>query len=157
MNCKTAPPFAKGLFLLEDHMFSITYATMNEMQYVCHGGNLAETEFALKVRDKRCYILRYNEKPIGVMVYNLIFDFVPFLTLMHLEDDYQRKGLGTKAMFYWEDEMRNMGHKMIMLSTQVDEDAQHFYRKLGYKDMGTIVMDIPPYQQPLEMFMGKAL
>jgi len=46
---------------------------------------------------------------------------------------------------------------MIMVSTQVDEDDQHFYRKLGYKDMGSIVMDIPPYVQPLEMFLGKAL
>jgi len=138
-------------------MFTITYATIQDKQYVCPGENLSESEFELKVRDKRCYILRYNESPIGVMVFNLIFDFVPFLTLMYLEDSFQRKGYGTKAMAYWENEMRLLGHKMIMVSTQVDEDAQHFYRKLGYKDMGTIVIDIPPYEQPLEMFMGKAL
>jgi len=60
-------------------------------------------------------------------------------------------------MTHWEDEMRALGYKMIMVSTQVDEDGQHFYRKLGYKDMGAIVMDIPPYAQPLEMFMGKGL
>jgi len=138
-------------------MFSITYATIQDKQYVCPSENLSESEFELKVRDKRCYILRYDERPIGVMVFNLIFDFIPFLTLMYLESSYQRKGFGTKAMSYWEDEMRSLGYKMIMVSTQVDEDAQHFYRKLWYKDMGTIVIDIPPYEQPLEMFMGKAL
>ena len=138
-------------------MFTITYATMDDINYVCTGENLSELEFGRKVRDKRCYILRYEEKPIGVMVFNLIFDFVPFLTLMRLEEPYQRKGYGTRAMAHWEEEMRSLGHKMIMLSTQVDEEGQHFYRKLGYKDMGTIVMDIPPYEQPLEMFMGKAL
>ena len=53
--------------------------------------------------------------------------------------------------------MRELGYRMIMVSTQVDENGQHFYRKLGYKDMGAIVMDIPPYEQPLEMFMGKPL
>ena len=142
---------------MRDKMFAITYATMADKQYVCTGESLSESEFELKVRDKRCYILRYSGERIGVMVFNLMFDFVPFLTLMYLEDQYQRKGFGTTAMSFWEDEMRSLGYKMIMLSTQVDEEGQHFYRKLGYKDMGSIVMDIPPYQQPLEMFMGKAL
>ena len=138
-------------------MFTITYATLQEKEYVYTGEHLSESEYELKVRDKRCYILRYDGKPIGVMVFNLIFDFIPFLTLMYLETLYQRKGYGTKAMAYWENEMRSLGHKMIMVSTQVDEEGQHFYRKLGYKDMGSIVMDIPPYEQPLEMFMGKPL
>ena len=35
--------------------------------------------------------------------------------------------------------------KMVMVSTQVDEEAQHFYRKLGYKDAGGFVVDIPGY------------
>ena len=138
-------------------MFTVSYATIDDMQYVCPGENLSESEFELKVRDKRCYILHYNNERIGVMVFNLIFDFIPFLTLMYLEEPYQRKGYGTKAMNHWESEMRLHGYKVIMVSTQVNENAQHFYRKLGYKDMGSIVMDIPPYEQPLEMFLGKAL
>lgn len=28
---------------------------------------------------------------------------------------------------------------------QVDETAQHFYRKLGYKDSGSLIIDIPTY------------
>ena len=78
-------------------------------------------------------------------------------TLLWLEEPHRGKGYGTKSMSHWESEMSSLGYKMIMVSTQVDEDGQHFYRKLGYKDMGAIVMDIPPYEQPLEMFLGKAL
>ena len=139
-------------------MFTISYAAMEDKQYVMSYGNaMKESEFDLKVRDKRCYILRESGKTIGTMRFNLIFDFIPFLSLMWLEEPYRYKGYGTKAMAHWENEMGAAGYKMVMISTQVDEDAQHFYRKLGYKDMGTIVMDIPPYEQPLEMFMGKAL
>lgn len=138
-------------------MFIISHATIQDKDYVCPGENLSENEFELKVRDKRCYMLYYDDKRIGVMVFNLIFDFIPFLTLMYLEEAYQKKGYGTKAMRHWENEMRLLGYKMIMVSTQVNENAQHFYRKLGYKDMGSIVMNIPPYEQPLEMFLGKAL
>ena len=139
-------------------MLSISYATMQDKKYALSIGNdMPEREFDLKVRDKRCYILREGKEIIGIMRYNLIFDFVPFLSLIWLDESCQGKGYGTQAMKFWEDEMRGLGHKMIMISTQVDEDGQHFYRKLGYKDMGAIVMDIPPYQQPLEMFIGKAL
>jgi len=138
-------------------MLSISYATMQDKEYVASVGIIPQSEVELKIRDKRCYILREGAEVIGIMRFNLIFDFVPFLSLMWLEEPYRSKGYGTQAMTHWEDEMRGLGHKMIMISTQVDEDGQHFYRKLGYRDMGAIVMDIPPYEQPLEMFMGKAL
>jgi len=143
-------------------MLSISYATKQDFDYIHSIGHwasshLAEKEFEAKIRDQRCYILQEDEETIGLLRFNMIFEFIPFLTLIWIEEPYRSKGYGAKAMAHWENEMRSLGYKMIMTSTQVDEDAQHFYRKLGYKDMGTIVMDIPPYEQPLEMFMGKAL
>ena len=60
-------------------------------------------------------------------------------------------------MEHWEREMKAAGHGMVMLSTQVDEDSQHFYRKLLYKDSGGFVIDIPGYEQPMEMIMVKSL
>ena len=49
------------------------------------------------------------------------------------------------------------GYGMVLTSTQVDETAQHFYRKNGYKDCGSLVMNIPGYEQPMEMFLSKGL
>lgn len=37
----------------------------------------------------------------------------------------------------WEKDMKEQGYGMLLTSTQVDETAQHFYRKLGYKDSGS--------------------
>jgi len=45
----------------------------------------------------------------------------------------------------------------FLTSTQVNEDAQHFYRKLGYKDCGGFVIDVPGYEQPMEMFLIKGI
>ncbi len=39
----------------------------------------------------------------------------------------------------------------------VDDDAQHFYRRLGYKDCGGFVVDVLGYEQPMEMIMIKAI
>ena len=49
------------------------------------------------------------------------------------------------------------GYGMVMSSTQVDEDAQHFYRKPGYKDCGGFTVDTPGYEQPMELFMSKKI
>ena len=53
--------------------------------------------------------------------------------------------------------MKEQGYGMLLTSTQVDEDAQHFYRRLGYRDCGGLVMDVPGYEQPMELFLVKAI
>jgi ribosomal protein S18 acetylase RimI-like enzyme len=60
-------------------------------------------------------------------------------------------------MGFWEKEMQQRGHKMLLTSTQVDEEAQHFYRKLGYQDAGSLLITIPEYQQPMELFLVKRI
>lgn len=47
-------------------------------------------------------------------------------------------------MEYWEQDMKRQGYGMLLTSTQVDETAQHFYRKLGYKDCGGFVIVFLP-------------
>jgi|GEM_PF-3769512 Peptidase family S51. len=58
-------------------------------------------------------------------------------------------------MLAWEEEMRKRGYKMVMTSTQSDEQAQHFYRRLGYKEKGSLSFDNAPFEQPQEMVMMK--
>jgi hypothetical protein len=60
-------------------------------------------------------------------------------------------------MDFWESEMADRGYKVCMTSTMVNEESQHFYRKIGYKDCGCLVLDIPGFEQPMEMFLIKAL
>lgn len=119
--------------------------------------HLPEAEFTNKVRDKRGYILSYDNKPVGMLRYNLFWDNTPFCTLLFIDREYRNKGYGKILMEYWENDMKSQGYGMVLVSTQVDEGAQHFYRKLGYKDCGGLVIDIPRYAQPMEMFMVKAI
>ena len=119
--------------------------------------HLPETEFVNKVRDKRGYILLLDGVPIGLLRYNLFWDNTPFCTMLFIDRDCQGKGYGKKLMELWENDMKLQGYGMLLTSTQVDEDSQHFYRKLGYKDCGGFVIDIPKYAQPMEMFLVKSI
>lgn len=119
--------------------------------------HLSKAEFEKKVRDRRGYVMLENDDLVGLLRYNLFWDNTPFCTLIFIDWPYQAKGYGKRLMEFWEQEMKNAGYGMAMVSTQVDENAQHFYRKLGYKDCGSLVMDIPGYEQPMEMFLAKKL
>lgn len=118
---------------------------------------LPEDQFKQKVRDKMGYVLWVEGAPVGLLRYNLFWDEHPFCTMLYVADTYQGKGYGKALMEFWEKEMQQLGYKMLMTSTQVDEDAQHFYRKLGYQDAGSLLITVPEYQQPMELFLIKKI
>ncbi len=120
-------------------------------------GHLSETEFERKIRDKMGYVLIKNNIPIGLLRYHLFWDNTPFCTMLFVEWEYQQNGYGRKLIEFWENDMKSLGYGMIMTSTQVDEDAQHFYRKMGYQDSGGLIINIPKYEQPMELFFIKAI
>lgn len=139
-------------------MIDIRYVQMEDKEFWYRlDKHLPETEFVNKVRDKRGYILLLDGVPIGILRYNLFWDNTPFCTLIFVEWDYQGKGYGRRLIEFWENDMKRKGYGMLLTSTQVDESSQHFYRKLGYKDCGGVVIDIPEYAQPMEMFLIKSV
>lgn len=103
------------------------------------------------------YVLLDNSTPIGLLRYNLFWDNIPFCTMLFINRASQHKGYGKKLMEFWEKDMKSLGYGMIMTSTQVDELAQHFYRKIGYQEAGGLIINIPKYEQPMEMFFIKAI
>ena len=114
--------------------------------------HLPETEFDRKVRDRMGYILSEDDSPAALLRYHLFWDNTPFCTMLFVDWEHQGKGYGRELMSRWEEDMKKAGYGMVMVSTQVDEQAQHFYRKLGYQDAGGLVITIPGYEQPMELF-----
>ena len=119
--------------------------------------HLPESGFEEKVRNRHGYVLLDGEKIIGVLRYNLFWDNTPFCTLLFIDEKYRGRGCGKLLMEHWESDMKSQGYGMLMTSTQVNEEAQHFYRELGYKDCGGFVVDVPGYEQPMEMIMIRAI
>ncbi len=116
-----------------------------------------ESIFNSHVYTRTGYIIEDNNKSIGIMYYTLMWNKIPFLNLIYLLENYRCKGFGTQSINLWEDDMRIRGYKMVLVSTQVDEKAQHLYRKLGYKDCGVLILGDTLFKQPAELFMRKNL
>lgn len=113
--------------------------------------------FHNRVHTKTGFVLWEAERPIGLMWYCALWDNLPYLNLIFLLPEYRGKGFGAAAMLQWEQEMKKRGFRTLLVSTQVDESAQFFYRKLGYVDCGGLVLEGTPFSQPMELFMRKVL
>ena len=120
-------------------------------RHVCRVG------FVAAVRWSMAWWVLEEGQPVGVLRYQLFWEQIPFLNLLFLKASARRQGHGRAAMALWEAEMSRAGHGMVLVSTQSDEPAQHFYRKLGYRDCGCLLLDIPGYRQPAELFLCKEL
>ena len=116
-----------------------------------------EEQYANRVLTKSGYVIWDGDEPVGLMHHAVLWDNLPFLNLIYIREECREKGYGTEAMRLWEEDIKNRGYKMVLISTQVDEDAQHWYRKLGYVDCGGLLMNGTPFEQPMEMFMRKVL
>lgn len=91
---------------------------------------------------------------VGVLRYSLFWQSIPFLDLLYIDEAYRGKGFGSRMMREWEDDMRSCGYTYVMTSTQSDEEAWHFYEKLGYRKVGGF---LPPEQEAEEWIYLKEL
>lgn len=113
--------------------------------------------FLRKCRDEAAYFVMQEEEVVGVLRYSFFWDAIPFLDLLFLKEEYRRKGIGAAVMHLWEQKMKEAGYETVLLSTQADEDAQHFYRKIGYTDCGCLLLNDGAHKQPTELFFKKEL
>ena len=118
---------------------------------------LPEAEFEEKVRTRRGLVYLEDGRIAGILRWNLFWDEIPFCTLLYIREDCRGKGYGRALMARWEADMAARGHGMVLTSTQADETAQLFYRKLGYGDCGGFAPHIPGYAQPTELILAKGL
>ena len=137
---------------------SIRYATEADRDFwFSLDRHLSRDEFKRKLRDRMCYVLTQAGRPAAILRYSLFWDSIPFCTMLYVMDGEQRKGLGRMLMEHWEKEMKDRGYGLVMTSTQENEEAQYFYRAIGYTDCGELNLPFPGYEQPTELIMGKAL
>jgi len=103
----------------------------------CH---LTEEIIRKKISDREIIVTEAAGKVIGLLRFGYFWDIYPFMNLIIIDEEYQRKGIGKQLVIFWEEEMKKRKHKYVLTSTQSDEEAQHFYRKLGYNDAGSLIL-----------------
>lgn len=126
---------------------TIRHATINDISLVLlHDRHISKRELENSVFLGRVLIAELNGNFIGWLRYNLFWDNTPFMNLLYVLEGHQLKGFGTRLVSFWEDEMRALGYKTVLTSTQQNETAQHFYTRLGYKAIGGFTIPGDTYE-----------
>ncbi|KQX46879.1 MULTISPECIES: GNAT family N-acetyltransferase [unclassified Paenibacillus] len=133
----------------------IVVATDSDYGYIRERDHhILENLILPKIKKKEIYILRnQDESNIGWMRYGYFWDNTPFMNMIWVDELYRGKGVGKQVVLLWEDEMKQNGFKLVMTSTQANEEAQHFYRNLGYRDAGCLLLE----NEPMEIILTKKL
>ena len=135
-------------------MIEIRFATSQDYDYLVHNDRHIKPEVVeKKIEDAEIIVVLDNAKNIGWLRFNYFWDEIPFMNMLWIEEDYRRKGIGTRLVNFWEIEMQKRGNNQVMTSTLSDETAQHFYRKLEYQDCGSLLLP----DEALEILFLKSL
>ena len=135
-------------------MIELVYADQNDYIFLKENDSDIENEVLKeKIKAKEIILLKENGQTIGWLRYGLFWDMIPFMNMLQIKETYRRKGLGKQLVLFWESEMKKYGHKFVMTSSQSDEEGQHFYRNLEYKDTGSLLLP----KEPLEIIFIKDL
>lgn len=104
-----------------------------------------------KISDKNILIVEKDGEFAGWLRYNLFWDEMPFMNMLFVTEKFRGTGIGGELVRSWEKMMSEQGYKFLLTSTQANEYAQHFYRKLGYSDLGGFF----PFGEEYEIILGK--
>lgn len=120
---------------------SVRLADNDDLPYLIHNDNhISSAIMTRKVEDNEVLVLRVSASYGGWLRWGYFWDFIPFMNMLRVADHLQRQGFGRQLVTAWEHKMQSAGHRIVMTSTLADENAQHFYRKLGYVDTGALLL-----------------
>lgn len=120
-------------------------AIMADLDWLAaHDRHIAREELEESLRRGRLLLMEQGGERVGWLRWNLFWDNTPFMNLLYLLEGRRGQGLGKAMVARWEADMAALGHKLVMTSTQSNEDAQHFYRRLGYRDAGALLLPGEP-------------
>lgn len=120
---------------------------------IAHRRHVTEAIIRRRVSQRQVVVARARDAIIGWLRFGLFWDAVPFMNMLFVLEAHRGKGVGRALVEFWERQMAEAGHEAVMTSTQSDEQAQHFYRRLGYQEIGGFV----PPGEPLEIVFHKRL
>jgi ribosomal protein S18 acetylase RimI-like enzyme len=115
--------------------------------------HIARSVIREKVARREVMVAYVEDRPVGFLRHGYLWDEIPFMNLLWVEEASRGKGYGTQLVAFWEREMRNLGHDAVMTSSLSNERAQHLYRRLGYVGVGSLLMP----DEPLEIVFLKGL
>ena len=132
----------------------VAFAGLDDLDFlVAEDHHVTRDVIRDKIARREVMVAHVENRRVGFLRHGYFWDEIPFMNLLWVEEQSRGQGYGTQLVSFWESEMRKLGHDSVMTSSSSSERAQHLYRRLGYVDVGSLLMP----DEPLEIVVLKGL
>ena len=132
----------------------VRYGGAEDLELIAgYDGHISKEELGALLEKRRVLILTCGVEFAGWLRYNLFWDNTPFMNMLYLLEKYRGQGLGALLTERWEEDMRALGFSLVLTSSLSNERAQFFYRRHGYVDCGSLLLE----SEALEIIFQKKI
>lgn len=136
----------------ENYSVKIRLAEEADLDTLCQNDkHIPADMMKKKIADKTILVAELDGEFAGWLRYGMFWDEIPFMNMLFVPEKFRGIGIGIRLVGEWERLMFGAGYEMLLTSTQANEYSQHFYRKLGYTDIGGFT----PFVGEYEIILGK--
>jgi hypothetical protein len=112
--------------------------------------HVSEPMLRAKLTNGEVLVARKGATLLGSLRFGFFWDRIPFMDMLSVEEPCRCPGTGKGLVDPWETRLAQQGHACGRTSTLAEETAQHFCRKLGYRDAGALLL---PGEAPELLFL----
>lgn len=99
--------------------------------------HVSEAVVKRKIEEKAVILAEVDGETVGYLRVEYLWLKVPYLSVIHVNEEHQRRGVGTAMIKFLEEHLRRHGHNVLYSSSQVNEPGpQMWHRKIGFKKCG---------------------
>ena len=118
----------------------IKFASNEDKQLILKHEDYLKEKRLSQILENNEIILAYDkERNIGYLRYQLFWTKLPYLTLIIVDKEYRKKGVGRSLLLFLEKHLRSLGfNRLLSSSTANDSDPQAWHKKVGFKEVGLV-------------------
>ena len=117
----------------------VRLATLADLDFVAQDGYVDTAVIQRKIKADEIFVAEYDNQLVGYLRLEYLWSLVPYIALIHVLPDQQRKGIGKAILQHISAFLRERGHENLYSSSQVDEaEPQAWHRHMGFEECGLL-------------------
>ena len=118
---------------------STRFAAPADLDFVRQDQYLPPEVVRRKIEWREVIVAESGGGPAGYLRLEYLWSKVPYIELIRVLPEYQRRGVGKALLKFAEEFLRGRGHTALYSSSQADEaEPQAWHRRVGFEECGII-------------------
>jgi predicted GNAT superfamily acetyltransferase len=117
----------------------VRIAELGDLDFIKQKSGLHRECLLQKIQRDEILILSVNDEPVGHLWFTFLWSEIPFIDLIYIKQDYQKRGLSRVLLGFLEAYLQESGYDVLYSSSQMDEpEPQAWHRHVGFDECGVI-------------------